>query len=400
MNRTSMTRLSLGALSFSALSLTACGGAQGPSPALYQRLESAPSAHFEGSFDFTGLTPATRFGETLNEASLGRSVALGEGEGAHMLAPASVCASLLPSQVSQDYRDRLDEVFDEYVLASLKAGQSELALPKLGLKVPVEGQAKSLASIGVGLERLVSFRSEQDLKAFDRCCELTATCGEKMIGHIVEVKRDARVLPRSNPALQTALMSYESAPRAKRGAMAEFVYRALLKAKREATTSAVSHVRFRDVPKPVASPLTQAKLSVTPSKRIKCKPKKSKSADAIEFTLKIEGAQEAGPMFGYEVKTSTKWVDLSLGKSTRLVKVGTGKVRCAPGPEAFDAHDNTCPDEVLLVAFPPACDDVKEKGSGAFEWSAEVSVYAPGDEEHTPYHTRTTNTVITEVHKR
>ena len=386
--------------------LTACGGAQLPSPKLYQRITETPSEYYKGEMDLTSLTPTSRFNEPFAQSSLGRGVVLSKSpNGQHSFAPPSPCNALLPDRVRDDYRDRLAQVFDNYLLTRLKDGQGTLTFTSTDFKIKVDPRAepRSIISGHIGISRILSYVDERELKYFDKCCVLTGACGSKMVSQLYEISRDVRYLSRVEPQLVKSLLSFEKRAQGKFSQsklkrLSKRVYRDQAKAKPSKPELDISHTTFREIPKGAPSPFTKAKLTVSPSTKIKCKPKKSKAANVVEFVLRLEAIEGAQEAFGYEVTTSKQWVDLSLAERSRLVKVGTGSLACYPGPDAFTNPDDRCPAEVILTAFPPPCD--KMEGDGLFKWSAKVAIYAPGDEERRAFHQKTTNELVTRVHKR
>jgi hypothetical protein len=251
------------------------------------------------------------------------------------------------------------------------------------------------------------------LRHYDRCCALTGACGEHQITTLYEVSADVRYLSKQDPKLHAPLLAFEergaTLDAAGRAQLAKAVYEATSPAKEGAaegsdTPKQISHFKHRDLPKPMSSPLTEASLSVVANQEVRCKKRKSKQANAIEFTFKVNKARGAEELLGYEAKTSSLWVDLSLAKHHPLVYVGAGKVSCRPGPEAFNSYEHVCPEELTLIAFPPTCDSLKPKEGKApksveLEWSAQVGVYAPGIKE-VVYHAQETNVVKTSVSAR
>jgi len=394
-------------LSLSAAALVACGGAQTPSPELFEQLSVAPSSVYQGELDTSKLTPASSVEGELDLSSLGRELKLAEGGETLTLLPPSPCAPLIPAKrVKQDYRDRLDEVFDEHLLTSKTSKMSAIKLPKLGYSLPVKGDAPpyALASAYVGLDRVLEFVKLEELKDFERCCVLTGTCGPQMVSKLYEVKRDLHLMSRQDKALNATLLAFEERQgerlnASKRAELARLVYQAQAKLKPSNASTAISHIEYRPLPKPASAPISAVSLTVTPSKKIRCKKKRAKQASAVEFTIKLEGVKGAEALLGYEINTSNKWVDLSLVKHNPRVRVGTGKIGCVPGEEAFTNYEHTCPTELMLMAFPPACEEVKAKGAGDFSWQLEAAVYAPGNPE-IARHKAKSAAVITTVHSR
>ena len=401
-----LSKAQLLSLLFSISSMVACGGTQIPSPKLYQSITKSSSEYYKGDMDLSKLTPTSRFGEEFTQSSLGRGIILSKSESEpHSFASPSPCHSLLPDRVRDDYRDRLTQVFDNYVLTRLKAEQKLVHFTATDFKVKVSPKAPKSAIISgyVGISRILSYVDERELKYFDKCCVLTGACGSKMVSKLYEVSRDVRYLTRTEPHLVKSLLSFEarakgnfSKPKLK--LLAKRVYESQAKMNPKKPDLDISHIAYRDVPKGAPSPLKAAKLTVSPSSHVKCKPKKSKAANVVEFTLRLSSTEGAQETFGFEVSTSKQWVDLSLAERSRLVKVGTGSLACYPGPDAFTNPDDRCPAEVILTAFPPPC--AKMKGDGNFKWSAKVAVYAPGDSERRAFHQQSTQEVITKVHKR
>lgn len=385
---------------------TACGGAKVPSPELYQSITKTPVEYYKGDMDLSKLTSVSRFKESFNQSSLGRGIILAEQEGVqHTFAPPSPCHSLLPDRVRDDYRDRLSQVFDDYLLTRLHEGQTSLHFPATNFKLKVDSAApaRSIVSGYIGISRILSYVDDNELKYYDKCCTLTGACGSKMVSKLYEVSSDIRYLERLEPQLVKSLLSFETQSKGNFSAstlqvLAQRVHRDQAKAKPKKPELEISHIEFREIPKGAPSPFTTTTLTVSPSSTIKCKPKKSKAANVVEFVLKLEGIEGAQETFGFEVTTSKQWVDLSLAERSRLVKVGTGNIACYPGPDAFTNPDDRCPAEVILTAFPPACPTMQ--GDGDFKWNAKVSVYAPGDEERRAFHSYSTQEVITQVHKR
>lgn len=400
-------RLMGSALITSLTLLSACGGAQTPSAELFNQLKATSASRFEGSLDTSKLTPMASVEGELDLDALGRELKPGAQEGSFTLLPPSPCGKLIPSKrVLQHYRDRLSEVFDEHLLMTRRADQGALTFPKMEHSVPLkaEAQPEELISAYLGLDRVLSFVDLKELKYYERCCELTGACGPRMVSTLYEVKRGVHYISRGNPTLSATLLDFEktngdSLNTQRRKQLALQVYQAQTKADPRAERTAISHIEHRALPKPLPAPLTQVTLSVTPSKKILCKRKKDKRASAVEFTITLGGVNGAEELLGYEIITSNKWVDLSLVKHNPRVRVGTGKVGCMPGEEAFTNYEHACPKEIMLMAFPPPCDDVKGKGAGDFSWSAEAAVYAPGEPE-TPYHMLKSEAVVTTVHAR
>ena len=393
-------------LSFLMSMMLACGGAQVPSPKLYKKLSANPIELNQGDMDLSELTPTSSFDEEFQQASLGRSVTITkDGDGKNKLEPPTPCASLLPDRMRDDYRDRLAQVFDAYILQSLKGGSEQIEFSKIAYQFPVPPQTKewTLISGHVGISRILSYVNDDELKYYDRCCQLTGSCGSKMVSKLYEVEADIRFLDRKDPALQSSLVAFEKRNQNKLGAaqlkkLSKRLYRDLAKKKPLKPQEKISHIAFRAIPKPASSPFGQLKLQVNPSSKIVCKKKKSKAASVVEFSLQIDNIEGAQATFGYEITTSKEWVDLSLAERKRLVQVGTGSVACYPGPDAFTNPDDRCPAKIVLTAFPPPCATLK--GEGNFGWTVQVGIYAPGDRDRKVFHPQKSNTVITKVKRR
>lgn len=384
--------------------LAACGSAPVPSPTIYHRMVSS-NEHFTGEMNLSKLTPTSSFKEAFTQSSLGRSISLNKETG-NTLNPAPPCVKLLPDRVRDDYRDRLPQVFDDYLLTTLKDKQEKISFDEISFTTSVDegAQLQSVISGHVGISRILSFVDESELKYFDRCCKLTGTCGENMISKLYEVDRDVRYISKSHPTLVSSLLTFEGqtksdlntislAPLAKR------IYLDQAKAEKRKPQAEISHIEYRKVPKAQPSPFTKVNLSVSPAQsKIKCKKKKSKTSSVVEFSINLNDVENAQEALGYEITTSKQWVDLSLAERKRLVKVGSGIIACYPGPDAFTNPDDRCPAQLVLTAFPPSCPNLK--GNGDFEWKVKVGVYAPGDEEKRIHHQTESNTIITKVYKR
>lgn len=407
-SQTLISMKSLSSLLITSLAiLSACGGAQTPSPELFNQLKMSPANRFEGSFDFSKLTAMAAIEGELDLDSLGRELKPSAQSGTYTLLPPSPCGKLIPSKrVRQDYRDRLDEVFDEHMLFTRSTGQTSLTFPKINHQAPLkkEGQPEELISAYLGIDRVLAFVDLKELKHYERCCELTGTCGPSMITTLYEVKQGIHYLTRTHPTLSKTLIAFEEAHgdslnASKRKTLTTQVYQALTKDNPSAELSVISHIEHRALPQALPTPITQVLLSVHPLSTIHCKRKKDKRASAVEFSIKLDGVNGAEELLGYEITTSNQWVDLSLVKHNPRVRVGTGKIGCVPGEEAFTNYEHACPKEIMLMAFPPACEDLKGKGAGDFTWTAEAAIYAPGEVERS-YHTLKSNTVITSVSTR
>jgi len=403
-----MTLRQLGSALITCLvTLSACGGSQTPSAELLIQLKASPASRFEGSLDTSPLTPVGSVEGELDLDALGRELKPAEKSGDFTLLPPSPCGKLIPAKrVLQHYRDRLDEVFDEHLLTARRADQTSLTFPKMDHKAPLPkgGQAGDVISAYLGLDRVLSFVDLKELKHYERCCELTGTCGPRMVSTLYEVKRGVHSINPADPTLRKTLLAFEqkhgdSLNAQKRKTLAVEIYKAQTKVNPRGERTAISHIEHRALPAPLPAPLTQVALNVTPSTKIRCKGKKQKRASAVEFTITLGGVDTAEELLGYEITTSNKWVDLSLVKHNPRVRVGTGKIGCVPGEEAFTNYEHVCPKEIMLMAFPPACGDVKGKGAGDFAWTAEASIYAPGEAEAS-YHKVKSSAVVTTVHTR
>ena len=390
-------------LMLTTLVLTACGAKQ-PSPNLYNRMVSH-NEFMTGKMKLDQLIPSSKIKGEITQGSLGRSITVND-EGQHNLDAPPPCAKLLPDRVRDNYRDRLTEVFDDYVLSTVKPSQSQVNFKKIdySLDLPSSASAGSIISAKVGIARILGYVSERELKNFDRCCQLTGSCGKHMINNLYELDQDIQVINKAQPSLQKDLMAFEAKNKAdlktvSLKGLAQKVYNTQAKLKKQRLTQGVSHVDIRKIPKGLPSPFGKAKLIVEPMvSKIKCKPKKSKSANVVEFQIKLENVEGAQETLGYEIQTSKQWVDLSLAERKRGVKVGTGAIACYPGPDAFTSPDDRCPQTLVLNAFPPPCDSMK--GEGNFSWQAKFGVYGPGDDENRVHHLSKSNVTITKVHKR
>ena len=383
--------------------LGACGAKQ-PSPALYNRLISH-NEFMTGKMTLDKLIPSSKIDGEITQGSLGRSITLGTGD-KHSLNPPPACAGLLPDRIRDNYRDRLTEVFDDYVLTTLKPNQTKIEFKKLAYHVdlPDSADAGAIISGKVGIARILGFVSERELRNFDRCCQLTGSCGTHMINELYELNQDIRVFNKAQPSLQKTLINFEEK---NKGDLAKVnlkslvtkIYNTQVKLKKQRVAQGVSHIDYRKIPKGFSTPFGKAKLVIEPmTSKIRCKPKKSKSTGVIEFQVRLENVEGAQETLGYEIQTSKQWVDLSLAERKRGVKVGTGVITCYPGKDAFTSPDDRCPSTLILNALPPVCDNMK--GEGNFSWQANFGVYGPGDEDKRVHHLSKSNVTITKVHKR
>ena len=181
--------------------LSACGAKQ-PSPALYNRMVSH-NEYMTGKMKLDNLVPSSKITGDINQGSLGRSITISD-DGRHSLDTPPACSSLLPDRVRDNYRDRLTEVFDTFVLTTVKPDQSKLEFKKIDYQVdlPASAQAGSVISAKVGISRILGYVSERELRNFDRCCQLTGSCGKHMINKLYELDHDIRVVDKGRTTLQ------------------------------------------------------------------------------------------------------------------------------------------------------------------------------------------------------
>ena len=373
-------------------SLVGCGSSVISPQKIIGPLSEAQSESFQGDFDFKGITPTSKLGQSVTSGDLGRAVKITSGE-SPKLAPPNACAGLIPSRQREDLRERLSDVFDVHILRSLKAGQESIYFPSLEYSAAVEGSpaAGSVISAHLGLTRAISFVNQEELKHYNKCCQLTGSCGEQMISRLYEVSLDARYLSPTAPLIQERLRAFEdegaSLKRPKVfSKLARSIYKAqAAKEENKLPQRGWSHFEYSPLPKPKNVELKKAQLVVAPTfGEIFCKRGKSDRADVIELNVTINGVEGAQELLGYQIKTSKQWVDLSLSDWSGPVKEKKDTITCYPGPDALSSSDNRCPSRFTITVFPPTCESID--GDQDFKWEAEIGVYAPRDESKRPHH--------------
>ena len=371
-------------IAFSTCALIACGGQAGLNAAQLQQLAQA-KPKYVGELKMDGLVPSSLYEETITHQDLGRSVQMKADRPA--LVPPTPCASLLPDRRREDYRDRVDQVFDIYLFQSIQSGQTSLSVPSLQHEITISSGhgAGEVVSAKVAFSRSLSFVNEDELKYYDQCCALTGSCGEKMIAKVYEVSRDVHYVSAQDQSLMTLLGDESLSDSSSATQLAEKVYQARAKQGKGEQSEAWTHLSYRALPEAIKPPLTEAAIEVLPAvDEIKCKTKKSKQSDVIQIDIDLTGIDGAQAGFGYHITTSKLWADLTMVDRKRRVKVSKNEIICVPGPDAFTSPDDRCPGHLAVTILPPTCESIK--GDQQLKWSARFGVYAPGDESATIYH--------------